>query len=188
MTAPTTSLHPSRRRRERGVVLVISLLMLLVLTFIGLAATRSTTIEQRLTENHHDLAVAMQGAEAALRDGESSLNSAGLPDFSLNTAGAYTEASPMPIDWSNSAIWAEGSNATIQYQGGIGGTSTTPVPLQPVYKPRYYVVLTSHFGTSAGSSLSTDAPEPLLTYYYVVAHSYGLTTDTQVTLESTYLR
>ncbi len=182
MTSPALPARP-QRRRERGVVLVVALLMLLVLTFIGLAATRSTTIEQRLTENHHDLAVAMQGAEAALRDGESSLNSAGLPNFALNTAGAYTEAAPMPIDWSNSANWAEGSTATIQYQGGIGGSA-----LQPIYKPRYYVVLTSHFGTAAGSSLSTDAPEPLLTYYYVVAHSYGLTTDTQVTLESTYLR
>ena len=37
-------------RAQRGVVLVVSLLLLLVLTLIGLAATRSTTLEERKTE------------------------------------------------------------------------------------------------------------------------------------------
>ncbi len=177
-TLPIASL--SRARRQRGVVLVVSLLMLLVLTLIGLAATRSTTIEQRLTTNQHDTAVAIQGAEAALRDGESLLNSAGLPNFALNTAGAYT-ASTWTGDWQTPGLWDD-TTATLGYEGAFGSAGV------PVATPRYLVVLTTYTGNAAGSSLSTDAPETSKLIYYVYAHSYGLTTNTSVVLQSIYMR
>ena len=169
--------------RQRGVVLVISLLMLLVLTLIGLAATRSTTVEQRLTSNQRDTAVAVQGAEAALRDGESLLNSAGLPDFSLNTAGAFT-ATTMSVDWTT-IDWSDTSTATLAYEGGIGGSGTTQ---QPLYKPRYFVVLTTQTTAAPGSSLSTDAPLPIQTIYYIYARSVSMTGNSAVVLESVYRR
>lgn len=167
------------KSRERGVVLVVSLLMLLVLTLIGLAATRSTTIEQRLTANQRDTAVAVQGAEAALRDGESLLASAGLPDFSLNTAGAYT-ASTMTVNW-KTIDW-NSSTATLAYEGGF------PDGAAPHSTPRYFVVLTNIPVQTAGSSLSSDAPEVSELVYYVYARSESLTGNSAVVLESAYAR
>ena len=182
--SPAPALPPLRGRRERGVVLVVSLLMLLVLTFIGLAATRSTTIEQRLTSNQRDLAVAVQGAEAALRDGESLLNSAGLPNFALNTAGAFTAATMGTTDWTN-IDWSETSTATLQYEGGIGGL---PGAQQPLYKPRYFVVLTTSTIGGTSRNLSSDTPLPLQTVYYVFARSVNMSGDRAVVLESAYRR
>lgn len=178
---PLARNHVSPASRQRGVVLVVSLLMLLVLTLIGLAATRSTTVEQRLTSNQRDTAVAVQGAEAALRDGESLLNSAGLPDFTLNTAGAFS-ASTMTVDWT-SIDWSDTSTDTVAYEGGIGGTAQ-----QPLYKPRYFIVLTNQTTAAPGSSLSTDAPEPIQTIYYIYARSVSMTGNSAVVLESVYRR
>ncbi|HEX7964781.1 MAG TPA: PilX N-terminal domain-containing pilus assembly protein [Gammaproteobacteria bacterium] len=174
---------PVRFRRQRGVVLVVSLLMLLVLTLIGLAATRSTAIEQRMTANQNDRAVAIQAAEATLRDGESLLNSAGLPNFALNTAGAYT-ATTMTVDW-KTIDWDDPA-ATIAYEGGLQPS--------PQVAPRYFVVLTTTTVDSAGSSLSADAAETSKLVYYVYARSIGLRSDitlsdsSAVVLESAYAR
>jgi type IV pilus assembly protein PilX len=56
--------------RQRGAILVTSLLLLLVLTILGLAVMRMTRMQERMAGNARDLSVAFQGAEAALRDGE----------------------------------------------------------------------------------------------------------------------
>ena len=172
------ALHPviaAARRRERGVVLVVSLLLLLVLTVIGLAATRTTTLEQRMTANQGDTQAAFQGAEAALRNGESLLNGAGLPDFSANTAGGYNAdtwtGSWQTIDWND-------TSAVLTYEGGLN-TAT---------QARYFVVLTSQTTTTPGSSLSADAPLVSKVVYYIYARSTGLTSNTAVVLESAYLR
>ncbi|HEX2830876.1 MAG TPA: pilus assembly protein [Burkholderiales bacterium] len=59
--------HPSPSR-ERGAVLVVALLFLVVLTMLGVTAMTGTTFEERMAGNARDLALANQAAEAALRE------------------------------------------------------------------------------------------------------------------------
>ena len=56
--------------RQRGAILVISMMLLLMLTIIGVTAMNVVTIEERMAGNLRDANIAFQGAEAALRDGE----------------------------------------------------------------------------------------------------------------------
>lgn len=56
--------------REEGVVLVITLILLLVMTLLGISAVRGTTLEERMAGNWRDQNIALQAAEAALRAGE----------------------------------------------------------------------------------------------------------------------
>jgi type IV pilus assembly protein PilX len=58
---------------QRGAILVVSLMMLLLLTIIGVTAMNTVTMEERMAGNLRDANLAFQGAEAALRDGESTL-------------------------------------------------------------------------------------------------------------------
>lgn len=60
-------------RRQRGIVLVVALIMLLLMTMAGLASMRGTTLEERMAGNWRDQNLAFQGAEAALRHGENTL-------------------------------------------------------------------------------------------------------------------
>lgn len=55
------------RRAEQGMVLVISLLMLLVVTVLGLAAISGTTLQNRMAANQYDRQLAFQAASSALK-------------------------------------------------------------------------------------------------------------------------
>lgn len=65
----TGSSHP--RVKNKGVALVVALVLLVVVTLVGLAAIRGTTMQQQMTSNFYDREIAFQSAEAALRAGES---------------------------------------------------------------------------------------------------------------------
>ncbi len=58
---------------QSGVVLVISLIMLLALTLIGVTSSSVTGLEEKMAANNKDKNLAFQAAEAALRDAEASL-------------------------------------------------------------------------------------------------------------------
>ena len=175
-----------RGGRQRGVVLVISLMMLLVLTLIGLAATRGTALEERMTANQNDREVAFEAAEAALRYGEGTLNAPTQPNYALNTAGAYFKQTMVttganPQVWWNSTFWNTAGNMA-QYLGGI-----LPAPASP---PLYYVVQSTAATTDdtqgTGTSRTAGAPTKPQTIYYVYARGVGVTGNTSVILQSVY--
>jgi len=56
--------------RQRGAILVTSMLLLLILTVLGIAMMRMTNVQERMAGNTRDLGLAFQGAEAGLREGE----------------------------------------------------------------------------------------------------------------------
>jgi type IV pilus assembly protein PilX len=164
--------------RQHGVVLVISLLMLLVLTMIGLAATRGTTIEQRMTANQNDQEVAFEAAEAALRAGESELSGAATLNFADNTAGTYT-LSTMTTDWKH-IDWNPNGTAVTGYTAGIQPT--------PIVSPSFFIVYdSSGGGQTSGTSLAPDQPLSSNSLYYIYARGVGLTGNTAVVLKSAYL-
>lgn len=70
----------SMKQSQQGVVLVVSLLMLLVLTLVGVTAMQLSTRQEKMAGNTRDLDVALQAAEAALRFGESQLVAATIPN------------------------------------------------------------------------------------------------------------
>ena len=71
--------------KERGFSLPIVLVMMLVLAVMVLAATQTFNTESRISSNDADRKMAMQVAEAALREGES--NVATLKSSDFPTAG-----------------------------------------------------------------------------------------------------
>jgi len=56
--------------RQRGAILVVTLMFLLVVTMLAITALRVSTGEERMAGNLKDWNIAMQAAEAALRDAE----------------------------------------------------------------------------------------------------------------------
>lgn len=62
------------RSRERGAVLIVTLLFLVILTMLGVTAMTGTTMEERMAGNARDGSIALQAAEAALRDARRDIN------------------------------------------------------------------------------------------------------------------
>ena len=177
MGTPNTTI--GTRRSQRGMVLMISLLLLLVLTVIGLAATRTTTLDERTAVNQRDQDLAFQAAEAALRDGESQLKNAS-PHAIDDRDGYYDSAAA--ITWQTADWTGKGDNpdmGTLTYAGALNPA--------PAHMPRFYLVRTAQTLVPSGESLATDPGVYKATIYTVIAKGWGASDENAVVLESTYL-
>jgi type IV pilus assembly protein PilX len=63
--------------QQRGVALVVALILLVVATLIGLAASRGTLLQERMSSNSFDRSLAFQRAESALRAAEEAITADG---------------------------------------------------------------------------------------------------------------
>jgi type IV pilus assembly protein PilX len=72
-------------------VLYIALILLIILTIIGVTAARLQSGEAVMARNDHNHQLALQAAEAALRDAEINLADGNwsIPQFAANTKGLY---------------------------------------------------------------------------------------------------
>ena len=121
--------HP----RQNGSVLIIGLVMLLLITFIGISAISTSKLEMKMANNDRSRQLAMQAAEAALREGEqvaASTNAASLASDTCSggyctTRGGYVAGSVARINTSRSADWCDAADGYIpeRWQSGCGGTS-----------------------------------------------------------------
>lgn len=74
-------------RRERGVALVAALAILLILTIIGVAAMRTSSLEERMAGNIQDATYAFEAAESALNK---ALNESGGVSLTTDVTRTYT--------------------------------------------------------------------------------------------------
>ncbi len=66
----TNGLHSPLLRRQRGAALLTGLIFMVIMTLLGITAARMAGLEERMSGNLRDRALAMQAAEMALRDAE----------------------------------------------------------------------------------------------------------------------
>jgi type IV pilus assembly protein PilX len=78
------------RTGQRGVALVVALILLLVITLVGLAAVSGTIMQQKMTSNFYDRQIAFQATEGALRQGE--IAAGALP---ASTSSTFVPGSPV---------------------------------------------------------------------------------------------
>lgn len=75
-------------RNQQGAILIVALIMLLLVTIIGLASMRGTSLQERMAGNLRDQELALQAAEAALRKGEARV----ISKFEANTLSTLAAA------------------------------------------------------------------------------------------------
>jgi type IV pilus assembly protein PilX len=164
---------------QRGAVLVVSMLMLLVLTLVGITAMRLSTQQEKMSGNSRDMDIALQAAEAALRFGESRLVTPTLPD-PASLPGWYYYPTPSlrapslrrPQDW--------GSAVAIEY------------PINADYwdvaqSPRLTIEDLGNVPDPDGS-LDASAPVSDIRAFRVSARAVGGVASTNVILQSTFQR
>ena len=77
--------------QQRGIVLFVALILLLILSLLGVTAARMQTIEERMARNEDNRQIGAQAAEAALRAAEAGLTNGlySASQFANNTNGFY---------------------------------------------------------------------------------------------------
>lgn len=156
-------LHTSK---QNGAALVISLLFLLVLTIIGVASVSTTSLQERMAGNTREQNLALQAAEAALRDGEAWLfaqKGTGEPPLPVNTCSSSCTS----VD-----VWSDGTSQlanvdteTYDWWLSNGREHGTPInagdPSRDVstdlhaQQPRYIIQRVQGTAGAAGKSLGT---------------------------------
>ncbi|KAF0193006.1 MAG: type IV pilus assembly protein PilX [Gammaproteobacteria bacterium] len=170
--------RPFLARNEKGSVLIISLLILVVMTLISITSMTTTTVQEKMAGNTRDLNVAFQAAEAALRDGEAFVESiAAVTAFNGGTTGLY--AKDIEVDPFSSTTW--GTSQSRAYTGTLTDASTAP---------RYIIELVAtgtsdplnienYGGSSGAAGVNT---------FRITARATGKTTNSYIYLQEHYGR
>lgn len=167
-------------RQQSGAVLIVSLLLLLVLTILGVAAMRNSTLEERMAGNMRDLQIAFNAAEAALHAGEEALRAPALPAFlppGSDTGGYYQADTSL---WKNDTFWSTADKA-IAYAG------KDDVFSDELFAPPAYYLEELPNVQSAGGSLEAGVAFDA-GVYRVTARGTGLTDTSIVILQTVFAR
>ena len=173
---------PHRSRPlERGAILVTSLLLLLILTVLGVAVMRMTGLQERMAGNTRDLNLALQGAEAALRDAEGKIRALPFePDFSFTPGCEYCGQGVLPVDLDNPSSFNWNALATEFDRPGRRDIEELRED------PRYTVEETAFVRDSF--NLGQDGVVDGREIFTVTSRSTGASGQTNTVLQSTYAR
>jgi type IV pilus assembly protein PilX len=75
----------SFRRQQSGAVLILALVILVIVTLLGTAVMQGATLESKMANNSQERQQAFNAAEAALRQAERVIDTAGFADSELRT-------------------------------------------------------------------------------------------------------
>lgn len=94
---------------QRGAVLIVALIMLLVLTILGVAALQGSNMEERMAGNMHDRNLAFQAAETGLLDAEKFVQDLITTGNFDGTNGLLGETDDEP-DYFASSTWSNSNS------------------------------------------------------------------------------
>ena len=170
--------YSSVHTKQSGMVLVISLIMLLLLTLIGVTAMQVTGLEEKMAGNMKNSNAAFQSAEIALRDrelwlqtnkpSEDDINATTL--WSLNaTDSDITDATP----W-----WQEKNDAWWAANGIISTLVATEVNTAPysIVEYKYFKLDVLNIGTATIPSGQH--------FYQITSRGTGGNDQAQILLQS----
>jgi len=184
----------SKARQESGAVLFVSLILLLVLTLIGVTAMKTTTLQEKMASSHRQRSVAMQAAEAAIRQAEIWLrnNVKGIADLkkfdgtdelyaAITSSGCAPANAEIGWDYRNPAKWS----------GANSDKVPVSVPgIDSAYQPRYLIEYVGRGGRNAAplnptdntTVCGTDATAPYM--FRITALGLGINGETPALLQS----
>lgn len=166
---------------QRGVVLIVALILLLVLTMIGVGVTQSTSLEERMAANNRDKDLAFQAAEGGLRNGESGLLQGIYTNFN-NTNGEYEFDPTQPSIWTT-INWSD-STKVIAY----GGTPLTFGPSQPLPQQPVFIVEELPPVPAPGQNLGATeyGDTPTIQLFRITSLGTGGDTNSQAMLQTVF--
>lgn len=162
--------------RQKGVALIVSLILLMIMTLLGLAGIRGITQEERMANHSFDRSLAFQAIEAALRNVEQLIET----NKPTPTAGCSVVttlmscAAPIATD---TPRWLDDNFKSWQALSAVG---TGDLAVTPEYFVEY---LGNNFECRPGDSSSTTDCKR----YRITARSHdGSSARSSVMLQSIY--
>lgn len=169
---PRHSFHLSRRH-QRGAVLAVGLVVLVMLTVLGVAAYRGATENTRIAGNSREVTTSFESAEAALRACEADIarGVSGFPDARPNTSSTQL--------WEMSrADWQDPTKVHLQVNQFNGVVAVAPA---------CFIERLSEIKVRVNDgSLKSGAPLEPQTVYRITATGFGSNDRAVTQLQSTF--
>jgi len=165
----------------RGIALLSCLLMLLLMTLLAVSAMQNNLMQERMTGNVRDRQVALQAAEAALREAEELL-AAGPALVFGNAHGLWQPAADPAMDRWQGVDWARGGTDTREISAGLdvfAGLSRPPAFIIEQIPPDPH----GGHGSEPGEGTAV-ASQPQL--YRITASGWGGRESSHVVVQSVY--
>lgn len=175
---------------ERGSILLVSLVMLLVITVAGLTAVKMATLEEKMSGNYQDQQMAFYAAEAALKEAENFIanNELALSNFGVNCDNGYCFAGSDIDDigscdpgvsepWLMGTLWSASDRHRV-----------TTVTISGISARAKYII---EFRCYIAKEASGPLPDPAnrgdwARFYRITALATGGSGDSRVMLQSSY--
>lgn len=174
------------RARQRGMTLLVGMILLLLLTVISTIGFRNTTLSERMTGNTVDRNVSFQSAESA---GKEALSVIEAGSFNTATLGHYDYTHPI-TQGGTTTFWTQGDGAAVSPTTSC--PTTTPFSWQSCSalvgtkygnnknKAQYVIELLKAPDTSSGTTTVYT--------YRVTSRSTGGSGNADVVLQTIYIR
>lgn len=196
------------KNAQRGVTLITTLLILLAVLLLGMAAAQIALLSEKSSRNDRDRQIAFQAAEAALLDAEmdienspdaaksrshlfSNTSALGFPNEDTATCGSGEQSPYLGLCSHSPAgtapVWhlidfmddAPGSVNSVPYGRFTGQLFPTTHGFLPSRVPRYIIELMHH--AKAG-----ERADEVRYFYRITAVGFGASETTQIALQTVY--
>ncbi len=171
----------SKPKTQSGAVLIVSLIILLILTVIGVSAMSTSSLEEKMAGNLRDQSVSFQAAESTLSDSEQALNG--------------WIAIPVATSAGNTSVWLRDSMGTIsslayddnwwQSKAFLANQTAQNLSTLPI-DPRYVI---EELKFTSDTLNPNDRAKGLGVFYYRdTARAHGMTKHSLTILQTTFAR
>jgi len=189
-------INQKTKHAQQGAALIVSLLLLLMLTIVGITSMSNTRLEQQMAGNSQDKRLSTHFAEIALREGERqsfdnflSRRTAndGIYDHSSGGFLQKDDGTPMsanPADFFENPTTGEGviafTGTHITGGGSIDFHNNDPVNDRSARDPQYAI---ENLGQSRIRNVGKTIPK--VTRFRITARGTGLAVTTQTFIQTT---
>jgi type IV pilus assembly protein PilX len=173
--------------KQKGVVLVIGLIMLVLLTLLGITGAQNALFEEKMASNVRDKNMAFEAAEAALIAGENYIQKNVIstgPFDSDGSDGLYNNAIEniwQKVDWTGNDTG--NSNEVIVY---VDLNSAHKIKTSPKYVIQHYGTIVSEEDKLNLDNYGQGTGAGEVEMFRVTARGTGGSNDATVVLQTTY--
>jgi len=187
----------SFNRNQSGVALIMSLVMLLIITILGLSSVQTTTLQERMARNARDTNLAFQATEAAIRDAETlveTFNS--LIDFGddprVNPSQCYNSPSAAVGFYYQRGYNCSSNWSGVNWSSGTGFITSATLISNVAEQPKYIVEHVKTVVTGEDrlnlDNIGQDIGSHRTQIFRITVFGTGGTDTAHVIIQSTYGR
>ncbi len=168
------------KTKQNGATLIVSLLILLVMTLLGVTAMQTNILEEKMSGNSQDVSLSLQAAEAALREGEAYIETIVSPATAFDGSTEWLYPDDTNVDVSADTTW---TTARIYQTGDITNVTT---------RPKYIIELVGEIGSASDdiniSGYGESSGTGSVNGFRVTAKGTGGSDSTVTLLQSHYAK